>query len=154
MENCSGTRRLEGRYRQKNCWCLKNLCRLRETGRYPCDSGVESNSVLCPQCNKWVHNRCCGHASFVFVQVQDFRCTVCVQPPRAFSSKAIEMNYGTNEELGKFCYLGDVLDREWSADAAVRPDYQQLKLNGRRSIASFVAWVSTSSREAGYMKPA
>ena len=93
----------------------------RETGRYPCGVcglGVGSSSILCTQCGKWVHKRCSGLARLT--SVQDFRCSTCVQPPRAAPSESIEVDGGTIEEVESFCYLGDVLDRQSSADAAAR----------------------------------
>ena len=93
----------------------------RETGRYPCgvcSSGTGCNSILCTQCNKWVHKRCSGLASFA--SVRDFRCSTCVHPPRAISSESILVEDGTIEEVESFCYLGDVIDRECSADTAAK----------------------------------
>ena len=90
----------------------------RETGRYPCGvcgSGVRDNSILCTQCNKWVHKRCSGLAS---IYVPDYICPTCMNPPQTISSESIQIQGGIIEEVESFCYLGDVLDRTCSADAA------------------------------------
>ena len=52
--------------------------------------------------------------------VQDFRCSACIQSLRALSNKAIEKDDGIIGGVEKIIYLGDVLDRECSVDAAVK----------------------------------
>ena len=99
----------------------KPLVSRRETGRYPCGvcgSGVGANSILCTQCNKWVHGRCSGERRLA--SVVNFICSTCLQPPRTVSDESIVVEDGTIEEVESFCYLGDVLDRNCTADAAVR----------------------------------
>ena len=50
----------------------------------------------------------------------NFICSTCLQPPRTVSDESIVVEDGTIEEVESFCYLGDVLDRNCTADAAVR----------------------------------
>ena len=93
----------------------------RGTGRYPCGvcgSGVRSNYIHCTQRNKWIQKRFSVLASFA--SVRDFRCSTYVQTPHPISSEVIEMDDATIEEVEKFCCLGDVLDIECSANAAVK----------------------------------
>jgi len=99
----------------------KPLVTRRETGRYPCGvcgSGVGVNAKICIQCNKWVHGRCMGGQRLT--SVVPFRCSTCLQPPRTVSDESIMVEDGTIEEVESFCYLGDVLDRDCTADAAMR----------------------------------
>ena len=99
----------------------KPLVTRQETERHPCGvwaSGFGANSTFCIRCNKWVHGRCLSEHRMM--SVVGFRCSTCLQPPRTVSDESIMVKNGTIEEVESFCYLGDVLDRGCTADAAVR----------------------------------
>ena len=68
--------------------------------------------------NKWVQTRCSGEHRLA--SVVGFRCLTCVQPSRNDFDESVMVEDGKIEEVASFCYLGDVLDRGCTVDAAVK----------------------------------
>ena len=83
-----------------------------------CDAGVGKNSLLCVGCNKWVHKRCSGLKGKLDNFKDTFKCRRCVggeERPNKDEVQDGNLVIGDGEVLEKvekFCYLGDVLDRE------------------------------------------
>ena len=93
-----------------------------QSGRDPCGVcgvGTGVNSILCTQCRKWCHKRCCGLRRITEQAALVFVCPRCTRGPvpRTEAPLAVE-----DEEVGlvdHFCYLGDMLSCEGGAERAV-----------------------------------
>ena len=89
-----------------------------------CGLRVKSNSILCLECNKWVHKRCSGIKGSLLKQKDSFRCRKClgqVQDDSYEIEKVKDVTVGADriEAVDRFCYLGDMIDGKGDADAAV-----------------------------------
>ena len=85
-----------------------------------CSMRVKQNSILCTTCNKWVHKRCSGVKGKLCI-AKNFKCFAC-------EHSTVNMNYPDEriivdgeeiERVKEFVYLGDVLEENGSAIAAV-----------------------------------
>ena len=94
------------------------------SGKWPCGvcrKGVGANSVQCTRCQKWVHKKCSGVKGTLSKVAQSFVCRVCKgQEKDEIREKSLDMGDGTTLEwVGKFCYLGDMINANGGADSAV-----------------------------------
>ena len=94
-----------------------------QSGQFPCGvcgRGVGVNSIECTVCRKWCHKRCSGLVNIN--RAVNFCCTACVRRRAGIAAidESIVVEEGTVEEVGKFCYLGDMLDSEGGVERAVR----------------------------------
>lgn len=96
-----------------------------ESGEWPCGvcgKGVAANSILCTGCDKWVHRRCSGIVGSLTAASQTFVCRRCRgQVPQQDTAdlEGITIDGDTYEPVNTFCYLGDTLDANGGADAAI-----------------------------------
>ena len=76
-----------------------------------CLKGVGRNSILCPACKCWVHAKCSGLKGQL-AKATNFVCSQCSSGAVADRNNEEKvMVAGSNlEVVGKFCYLGDMLD--------------------------------------------
>ena len=104
------------------------------SGRYPCGvcgKGLGRNSLMCTACDKWVHKRCSGIKGKLEKVCESFVCKSCLkiknneqkgQVDEGHSKEEGEMDMGGGlklEVVQNFCYLGDVLDCQGGAEAAL-----------------------------------
>ena len=96
------------------------------SGRYPCGicrRGVGSNSVLCTECAKWVHQRCSGLQNVR--TAREFVCPACTRRRHGPPIQPEDIAIGPEDsdlvaEVESFCYLGTIVDREGGVERAVR----------------------------------
>ena len=104
----------------------KNCGDIERTGKWPCavcGKGVGSNSIQCTSCNGWVHKRCSGVKGVLARAEGTFVCKVCesvdVNGESGDVDEGIDLGDGVCiENVGKFCYLGDMLNGNGGADSA------------------------------------
>ena len=91
--------------------------------RWPCgvcSKGVDSNSLQCTSCQKWVHKKCSGIKGSMSKVATSFICRGCLNPVTSAVRTSVDIGVGEKLELvDKFCYLGDMLSVDGDADAAV-----------------------------------
>jgi hypothetical protein len=103
---------------------------VEESGSYPCGvckKGVGSNSLLCTVCKKWVHGKCSKVKGSLQKAIATFVCSRCVNsaltaaaPNNAAGNGNWNIGNGDIiERVGKFCYLGDMINADGGADSAV-----------------------------------
>ena len=97
---------------------------LNKTGKHPCGvclKGVGSNSILCPECKHWIHNRCSQVIGSLSNAV-DFVCPSCrdgsLQDQASQPPPAVTLAGANLEVVNKFCYLGDMLDAGGGAESS------------------------------------
>ena len=99
--------------------------KVEESGKWPCSvckRGVGSNSLQCTGCKKWVHRKCSGVKGSLQAAHLTFVCSVCLRGTAQLTavSKGLDVGNGTVlEKVGRFCYLGDMLNADGGADSAV-----------------------------------
>ena len=82
--------------------------------------GVGSNSIQCISCQKWVHKKCSGIKGSMTKVMKSFICRGCLNPVTSTGRTSVDIGATANLELvDKFCYLGDMLNVDGNADAAV-----------------------------------
>lgn len=98
---------------------------MEETGAWPCGvcgKGVGGNSILCTKCHRWVHGRCSGVKGKLQTKSTTFVCGRCLTGKRDDGADTEGLDIGNGvvlEKVGKFCYLGDMLNADGGADSAV-----------------------------------
>ena len=98
---------------------------VEETGTWPCGvcgKGVGRNSLQCTSCRKWVHKRCSGVRGSLKAASEVFVCRKCVRGGQDVGAVNEGLDIGNGvvlEKVGKFCYLGDMLNADGGADSAV-----------------------------------
>jgi len=109
--NVNKTKLMVSRERQKP---------LRKAARWPygvCGRGVGSNSIQCTSCQKWVHKKCSGIKGGMYRVMKSFSCRSCWI---STGHTGVDIGVSANlEVVDKFCYLGDMLNVDGDADAAV-----------------------------------
>ena len=85
--------------------------RYKKNGKFPCgvcSKGVGRNSIRCPTCAKWVHQRCTNIP--VLRNDPDFKCRRCRGDTPALQTQDTTLTIGdrTYEVVNDFCYLGDI----------------------------------------------
>ena len=85
-----------------------------------CSKGVGSNSLQCTSCQKWVHKKCSGIKGSMLIVAKSFICRGCLNPVTSTGHTSVDIGASTKLELvDKFCYLGDMLNVDGDADAAM-----------------------------------
>ena len=98
---------------------------VKQKGKYPCSvcsSGVGANSILCESCNKWCHKRCSGIKGNI-VASHCFKCPKCSSDnPQNTTGDRNDLTIADMviEQVSSFPYLGDVVQVDGAADAAIR----------------------------------
>ena len=99
---------------------------VEESGNWACGvcgSGVASNSVQCTKCSKWMHKRCSEVRGSLFSARNAFDCKNCTgEITKHIKRDSMGLNIGGSEMLkkvNKFCYLGDMINSNGGAEAAV-----------------------------------
>ena len=98
---------------------------LKKSGQFPCAvclCGVGVNSILCSQCNKWVHKKCSGIAGSLPNNDPAYVCPRCTGLARPIDGRPVtevDVDGTLLEAVDKFCYLGDMLDAGGGCDTAI-----------------------------------
>jgi len=91
--------------------------------RWPCGvcgRGIGNNLIQCTTCQKWVHRKCSSIKVSMYKVMKTFVCRGCMNPVTGTGCTSIDIGVNANLELvDKFCYLGDMLNVDCDADAAV-----------------------------------
>jgi len=96
---------------------------MQKAVRWPCgvcgrDTG--NNSIQCTSCQKWVHKKCSGTKGSMYKVMKRIVCRGCVNPVTSTGCTSVDIGVNANLDLvDKFCYLGDMLNVDGDADAAV-----------------------------------
>ena len=80
-----------------------------KSGKWACGKGVQTNSVQCTVCIKWIHKRCSGVCGDLSLVADGFRCKRCDGTIQQADLVVDGETYGC---VKRFCYLGDTLDGE------------------------------------------
>jgi len=81
------------------------------------------NSILCTNCQKWVHKKCRGINGSMVKASTSFVCTGCTDQPARTN---VDIGDGVNLELeNMFCFLGDMLSVDGNADVVVEAGLQK-----------------------------
>lgn len=103
----------------------KNCGDVERTGKWPCvvcGKGVGNNSVRCTGCGGWVHKRCTDLKGSLDRAEDTFVCKVCERAGDGEDSgveESMDLGNGVHlEKVGKFCYLGDMLNGDGGANSA------------------------------------
>ena len=97
---------------------------LKDSGKFPCAvcrSGVGNNSILCSQCNLWVHKRCSGIKGRIAAD-PNYICPRCRDSARPIDGRPISQVDvdGTLLDVdATFCYVGDMLSAAGGCDNAI-----------------------------------
>jgi len=79
-----------------------------------------SNSIQCNSCQKCIHKKCSCVNGCMYKVLKSFICRSCSNPVNSTSCTSVDIVASANLELvDKFCYLGDMLNVDGDADAAV-----------------------------------
>jgi hypothetical protein len=107
----------------------ENTGDVEESGKWPCGvcrKGVGRNSIQCMKCAKWVHKKCSGVKGSLQSVGGSFLCRRCVDGTTATANTAGEVPKGLDigdgnvvDKVGKFCYLGDMINADGGVDSAV-----------------------------------
>jgi len=101
---------------------------VQKAARWPCGvrgRGVDSNSIQCTSCHKWVHKKCSGIKSSMYKVMKSFICRGCSNPVISTGRFSVDIGASANlEVVDKFCYLGDMLSVDGDNDAAVKARIQ------------------------------
>ena len=107
----------------------KDCDSVTSSGEYPrsvCDRGVEVNFVLCTECEKWIYKCCSGLRYVMLARDYDYVCPTCTRRRLSYFVRREEkiavgsVVSGMVDEVGSFCYLWSIVDREGSVERAVR----------------------------------
>ena len=79
------------------------------SGKWPCGvcgKGVGQNSILCTQCNKWIHKKCSGVKGSL-ESCKKFQCGKCLHKVASVEATDSEPkdDIGDLESVDTFCYL-------------------------------------------------
>ena len=98
---------------------------VEKMGNWPCSvcgRGVACNSIRCTSCGCWVHKRCSGVKMRLTLVADSFRCRVCEDRDNGegvdLEDGMILDNGERLDRVGKFCYLGDVLNGNGGSNSA------------------------------------
>ena len=97
---------------------------LRDSGTYPCAvcrKGVQRNSILCSQCQFWVHKKCSDISGRLKAD-PNFVCRRCRGLARPIDGRLfteIPVGLCSLECVDEFCYLGDMLGAGGGCENAV-----------------------------------
>ena len=97
------------------------------SGKWPCSvcgKGVARNSLQCTKCLKWVHKKCSGIKGSLQAASITFVCKRCsnkvIEATMVGIGDGVDIGNGdVLEKVGKFCYLGDMINADGGADSAV-----------------------------------
>ena len=83
-----------------------------------CGKRVESNSVCCTQCMKWIHGRCTKMIKVTCNSARDFVCGRYTDVGDG-TEEPVEVLCNAVETVKGFCYLGDRLNASGECETAV-----------------------------------
>ena len=99
---------------------------IRGTGDSPCgvcDKEVGANSITCTRCRKWIHKRCSDITGSLSRVKDDFICAKCKgtlpRPSVVGDGEFLEVEGEKYGVVTSFCYLGDTIDGNGGASAAI-----------------------------------
>src|SRR5260221_614300 len=100
---------------------------VEESGKWHygvCRKGVGSDSLQCTSCLKWVHKKCSGISGSLQAASVTYVCKWCASKddPTAVVLANAGLDIGNGvvlDNVGKFCYLGDMNIADGGADSAV-----------------------------------
>jgi len=105
------------------------------SGKYPCSvygKIVGSNSIMCKECEKWVHRKCSGIKGSLIIATGKFVCKRCQAPSATSVAGKLDMGDGSEiEVVEKFCYLGDMESTSGTAELAVTRMWANAQRDGR-----------------------
>ena len=91
-------------------------------GKWPygvCGKGVQTNSVQCTVCKKWIHKQCSGVRGDLSRVADGFRCRRCDGTIQEVDlAEDLMVDGETYDCVKSFCYLGDTLDGDGGAHLA------------------------------------
>jgi len=95
---------------------------VEKSGKWPCGvcgKGVGTNSIRCTNCQCWIHRKCSGLKGRLSSYEATFTCKACVQGQVSISSSR-ELKVGADlfERVGKFCYLGDMINADGGVESS------------------------------------
>ena len=92
-----------------------------QRGRYTCGvcgKGVGANSIWCPCCERWCHQKCLGLRNLKRAG-EHFRCPMCVRGV-VVKPQRLEMGEDSLEIVNSFHYLADVISCGGGVESTVR----------------------------------
>ena len=96
------------------------------SGKWPCGvcrKGVDSNSIQCNKCTKWIHKKCSGVKGRLKPDPK-FQCKSCIsgaQGGQLVDHREIDIGEDDSLEMvQQFCYLGDMIGAGGGSEEAVR----------------------------------
>ena len=95
---------------------------VEKSGKWPCGvcgKGVGRNSIKCTNCLSWIHQKCSGVHGSLSSSEATFKCKSCVKG-QVDNDSCCELTIGADkfERVGKFCYLGDVINADGGVESA------------------------------------
>jgi len=98
---------------------INEECRRLQDGHVV--SVVEVLVVIQYICQKWVHKKCSGIKGSMSKVMKSLICRGCSNPVTNTGCTSVDIGASANLDLmDKFCYLGDMLNVDGDADAAVK----------------------------------
>jgi len=95
---------------------------MEKSGKWPCGvcgKGVGRNSIKCTICKSWIHKRCNGIKGSLSSLRTAFVCKVCsVGQVDQNVCSGVKVGDDTFESVGKFCYLGDMINADGGVESA------------------------------------
>ena len=96
--------------------------------RFPCgvcQKGVETNSIFCLSCYKWVHKQCSGRRK-CFRNCKDFICKTCSTVKEVDDPMCKTVDGDGFETVSEFCYLGEIMGQAGGCIQAVTAHIQSV----------------------------
>ena len=98
---------------------------LKDSGKFPCAvcrTGVGEASILCTECNHWVHKKCTGLK--VITPDPTYKCPRCrgdpgVRPIDGRPFVKVQVGECELDSVGSYCYLGDMFSAGGGCTTAV-----------------------------------
>jgi len=85
---------------------------VHKAARWPCGvcgRGVDSNSIQCSSCHKWLHKKFNGIKGSMYKVMKSFICRGCSNPVISTGHTNVDIGASANlEVVDKFRYLGDI----------------------------------------------
>ena len=96
---------------------------VRKAAKWSCGvygRGVDSNSIQCTTCQKWVKKKCSGIKGSMYKVMKSFICRGCSNPVISAGCSSVDIGTSANlEVVDKFCYLQILIPR-WYVECGRR----------------------------------